>query len=86
MAYGACYAVVLDGAAKGGAAASKCDVMISLSNVPIAAMTMIDGLAQTRFGTDGMLLVEAGAGVLAIGVYLAVAWGTRGTGRVSAAA
>ncbi len=73
MAYGACYAVVLDAAAAGGAAASKCDVLISLSNVPIAAMTMIDGLAQTRFGTDGMLLVEAGAGVLAIAVYVVVA-------------
>ena len=77
MAYGACYAVVLDSAAR-GAAATKCDVLVSLSNVPIAAMTMIDGVAQTRFGTDGMLWTESGAGVLAILVFLGVALGTRG--------
>jgi MFS family permease len=80
MAYGACYAVVLEIAAR-GAAATKCDVLVSLSNVPIAAMTMIDGLARTRLGTDGMLLVESASGVLAIGLYLAVVWGTGGARR-----
>jgi MFS family permease len=76
MAYGACYAVVLDVAAS-RAAATKCDVLISISNVPIAAMTMIDGAAQTRFGSNGMLLTEAGAAVLAIALYGGVATLTR---------
>ena len=76
MAYGACYAVVLD-AASSRAAASKCDVLISLSNLPIAAMTVIDGAAQTRFGTDGMLLTESAAGVAAVLLYIGVAVATR---------
>jgi MFS family permease len=76
MAYGACYAVVLDAAAS-RAAATKCDVLISISNVPIAAMTMIDGAAQTRFGSDGMLLTEAVAGALAVLLYTGVAVATR---------
>jgi PAT family beta-lactamase induction signal transducer AmpG len=76
IAYGACYAVVLD-ASSSRAAASKCDVLISLSNLPIAAMTVIDGAAQTRFGTNGMLLTESAAGVAAVVLYLGVAVLTR---------
>jgi PAT family beta-lactamase induction signal transducer AmpG len=76
MSYAACYAVVLSASAS-QAAASKCDMLIAVANIPIAAMTTLDGAAQTRFGTDGMLLTETVAGVLAVGFYIAVAAGTK---------
>jgi len=77
MAYAACYAVVLE-AAGTVAAASKCDLLISISNMPIAAMTMIDGAAQTRWGSDGMLLTETLVGLGAIVFFAGVAAATRG--------
>ncbi len=77
MAYAACYAVVLE-ASGTVAAASKCDLLISISNLPIAAMTMIDGAAQTRWGSDGMLLTETLCGVGAIVFFACVAAATRG--------
>jgi MFS family permease len=81
MAYAACYAVVLE-AAGTVAAASKCDLLISISNMPIAAMTMIDGAAQTRFGSDGMLLTETLCGVGAILLFAGVAAATRSRSEV----
>jgi hypothetical protein len=77
MAYAACYAVVLE-AAGTVAAASKCDLLISISNMPIAAMTTIDGAAQTRWGSDGMLLTETLVGIGAIVLFAGVAAATRG--------
>jgi hypothetical protein len=64
-------------AAASRAAASKCDLLISLCNVPIAGMTVIDGAAQTSFGSDGMLVTESVAGLLAMAIYVAVMLGTR---------
>jgi len=76
MAYAGCYAVVLE-AAGTVAAASKCDLLISISNLPIAAMTTIDGAAQTRWGSDGMLLTETLTGLAAILLFAGVAAATR---------
>jgi MFS family permease len=76
MAYAACYAVVLE-AAGTVAAASKCDLLISISNLPIAAMTTIDGAAQTRWGSDGMLLTESLVGLGAVLLFAVVAAATR---------
>jgi hypothetical protein len=45
--------------------------------MPIAAMTVIDGAAQTRFGSDGMLLTETLCGVGAILLFAGVAAATR---------
>jgi hypothetical protein len=45
--------------------------------MPIAYMIVIDGWAHTRFGADGMLYTEAVIGLLAIGVFYAVARGVR---------
>lgn len=81
MAYAACYAVVLE-AAGTVAAASKCDLLISISNLPIAAMTTIDGAAQTRWGSDGMLLTETLAGLGAILLFAGVAAATRNRSEV----
>jgi MFS family permease len=77
MAYAACYAVVLE-AAGTVAAASKCDLLISISNVPIAAMTTIDGAAQTRWGSNGMLLTETLVGLGAVLLFAGIAAATQG--------
>jgi MFS transporter, PAT family, beta-lactamase induction signal transducer AmpG len=56
-----------------GAAATKFNVFASLSNMPIAYMTLVDGWAHTRWGAAGLLNVEAAIGVLGIVVFVAVA-------------
>jgi hypothetical protein len=74
---GFCYAgfsaVTLE-AIGGGAAATKYNLLASLSNAPIAYMTLVDGWAQRRYGSGGMLNVEAGVGVAAVVLFAAVAW------------
>jgi MFS family permease len=83
VCYAATYAVTLEAAAS-RAAASKCDLLISLCNLPIAGMTVIDGAAQTRFGSGGMLVTEGLVGVAAAGLYVAVMLGTRRLAAVKA--
>ena len=56
-----------------GAAATKYNLYASLSNMPIAYMTLIDGWAHTRWGAAGLLDVEAAFGVVGIVVFIAVA-------------
>ena len=56
-----------------GAAATKYNLYASLSNMPIAYMTLIDGWAHTRWGAAGLLNVEAAFGVVGIIVFVAVA-------------
>jgi MFS family permease len=56
-----------------GAAATKFNVYASLSNMPIAYMTLVEGWAHTRWGAAGLLNVEAAIGVLGIVVFVAVA-------------
>jgi MFS transporter, PAT family, beta-lactamase induction signal transducer AmpG len=56
-----------------GAAATKYNLYASLSNMPIAYMTLVDGWAHTRWGAAGLLNVEAAIGVLGIVVFVAVA-------------
>jgi MFS family permease len=71
-AYSAFSAVTLEAIGR-GAAATKYNLLASLSNVPIAWMTLVDGWAQTRWGSGAMLLTEAGIGVLAVAFFGAVA-------------
>lgn len=66
-----------------GAAATKYNVFASLSNMPIAGMTLVDGWAQTRFGTGGMLHVEALCGVAGIVIFIAFALATGKRPRVT---
>jgi predicted MFS family arabinose efflux permease len=56
-----------------GAAATKYNLYASLSNMPIAYMTLIDGWAHARWGAAGLLNVEAAVGVLGIVAFVVAA-------------
>ncbi len=68
--YAAFTAVALEAIGR-GAAATKYNLMACASNVPIAYVTLIDGWAQTRWGSGWMLVIEAGVGIAGILVF----WG-----------
>jgi MFS transporter, PAT family, beta-lactamase induction signal transducer AmpG len=72
FAYAGFSAVVLE-AIGGGAAATKYSVFASLSNMPIAYMTAVDGWAYARWGASDMLYVEAGVGMIGLLVFIAIA-------------
>jgi MFS family permease len=74
--YGAYSAVTLEAIGQ-GAAATKFNLISSISNVPILVVTLVDGWAETKFGATGMLWTEAALGVAAVALYYAVAWATR---------
>jgi MFS transporter, PAT family, beta-lactamase induction signal transducer AmpG len=76
LTYAGFTAVVLEAMGL-GAAATKYNLFASLSNMPIAYMTLINGWAHERWGAAGMLNVEAAFGVAGIVVFLAIAMGTR---------
>jgi len=61
-----------------GAAATKYNLIASAANVPIMLMTLVDGQAQKRLGSGGMLMTEAAFAIAAAGLYLVVARVTRG--------
>ena len=80
LCYAAFGAVTLE-AIGTGAAATKYNIICGISNIPIAYQTLIDGGAHARWGSGGMLWVEAGCGVLAVAIYyLFAAVTTRITG------
>jgi len=56
-----------------GAAATKYSLLASLSNMPIAFMTFVNGWTHERWGSAAMLYVEASAGVAAVLVFMMVA-------------
>jgi len=66
------YGGVVYEAAGVGAAATKCNILSSLCNIPIATMVAVDGWAQTKWGSVGMLFTEAGIGAIAIGIFIAI--------------
>lgn len=72
LTYAGFTAVVLEAIGL-GAAATKYNVFASLSNMPIAYMTVVDGWAYERWSAAGLLNVEAMIGVLGIVVFVAVA-------------
>ncbi|HEY2750772.1 MFS transporter [Phenylobacterium sp.] len=74
--YGAYSAVTLEAIGQ-GAAATKFNLISSISNVPILVVTLVDGWAETKFGATGMLWTEAALGAAAVALYYAVAWATR---------
>src|SRR5206468_10281989 len=76
LTYAAFAAVTLEAIGL-GAAATKYNVYASLSNMPIAYMTLVDGWAHTRWGAGGMLGVEAAIGVAGIALFIGVAAGLR---------
>lgn len=69
--YAAFSAVVLEAIGR-GAAATKYNVFASLSNMPIAYMTVVEGWVQTRTGTGTMLDAEAAICLAAILFFIAL--------------
>ena len=76
LTYAAFTAVVLE-AIGHGAAATKYNVFASLSNMPIAYMTVVDGWAHERWGAAGLLNVEAAFGAVGIVLFIAIAVATK---------
>jgi hypothetical protein len=76
LCYAAYCAVVLEAIGQ-TAAATKFSFLSAVSNAPIMLMTFVDGAANTRWGTNGMLWADALWGVVGIAVFTAVAGGTR---------
>ena len=72
LTYAAFSAVVLEAMGL-GAAATKYNLFASLSNMPIAYMTLIDGWAHTHWGASAMLYAEAALCVAGILVFMASA-------------
>jgi len=83
---GACYAgysaAVLD-AIGHGAAATKFNLLASVSNIPVAMMVAADGAWHDQFGSTGMLWREAGAGIAAVAFMALLTRGTRSFGPAS---
>ncbi len=77
---GACYAgysaAVLEAIGK-GAAATKFNLLASVSNIPIALMTTWDGQFHDRFGAGGMLFAEGGIALAAVAFFALFAEATR---------
>jgi len=71
LCYAAYCAVVLEAIGQ-TAAATKFSFLSAVSNTPIMLMTFVDGAAQGRWGTDGMLWTEAWIGIAGIVVFAAV--------------
>jgi predicted MFS family arabinose efflux permease len=69
LTYAAFSAVVLE-AIGHGAAATKYNLFASLSNMPIAYMTLMDGWAHTRWGVSAMMGVEAAMCVAGIVFFI----------------
>jgi MFS family permease len=69
LTYAAFSAVVLEAIGL-GAAATKYNLFASLSNMPIAYMTLVDGGVHTRWGAGAMLWAEAGIATAAILVFM----------------
>jgi MFS transporter, PAT family, beta-lactamase induction signal transducer AmpG len=76
FAYAAFGAVMLEAMGR-GAAATKGPILHGLTNVPVVVMTMVDGWAQTKWGSGAMLVVEGVVGFAGIGAYYLFAFATR---------
>jgi MFS transporter, PAT family, beta-lactamase induction signal transducer AmpG len=89
FATGLCYAAftvfVLD-TIGAGVAATKYNAFAAISNTPIGAMVYFLGLAQTHWGSTGMLLTDSAGGVVGILVFALVAllWKNRTRERTKA--
>ena len=73
----AAYSAVMLEAIGTGAAATKSPLFGSITNMPLALMTFVDGAAQTKWGSGGMLLTEAIVGIAAMVVFVVFAALTR---------
>lgn len=71
IAYGCFTGFVLE-VIGSGAAATKYNILASLSNIPILYMTKLNGWASHTHGVNSMLLVDAGSEIAGILVFLLV--------------
>ena len=71
IAYGTFTGFVLEVIGK-GAAATKYNLLASLSNIPITYMTKVDGWASVKYGPAKMLFVDAGSEIAGIAVFVLV--------------
>lgn len=78
LTYAGFSAVVLEAIGR-GVAATKYNLLASLSNMPIAWVTVVDGWGYERHGTTGLLLADSATGICGLLVFAAVAFwmGTR---------
>lgn len=76
MAYTGYAAIVLD-AIGNKSAATNFNLMASLSNIPIAVMSMVDGHMHDSYGTNAMLVGELAFPVLAIVLFALFVAATR---------
>jgi len=76
LTYAGFTAVVLEAIGK-GAAATKYNLFASLSNMPIAWVTYLDGIARTKWSTQAMLLTDAGTGLAGLVLFIVFALATR---------
>jgi MFS family permease len=72
VAYGAFTGFVLEAIGR-GAAATKYNVLASLSNIPIWYMTQLDGWVSDRWNPGIMLLVDAASEIVGIVIFLTAA-------------
>jgi MFS family permease len=73
VAYGAFTGFVLEAIGR-GAAATKYNVLASLSNIPIWYMTQLDGWVSERWNPGIMLLVDAASEIVGIAIFLTAAY------------
>jgi MFS transporter, PAT family, beta-lactamase induction signal transducer AmpG len=73
LAYGAFTGFVLEAIGR-GAAATKYNVLASLSNIPIWYMTQLDGWASERWSPSIMLLVDAASEIVGVVIFLSAAY------------
>jgi MFS family permease len=71
FSYAGFTAIVLEAIGK-GAAVTKYNIYVALANSPIYLMIYIEGWVHTRWGSTGMLNIEALFAVLAIGLFLII--------------
>jgi PAT family beta-lactamase induction signal transducer AmpG len=73
VAYGAFTGFVLEAIGR-GAAATKYNVLASLSNIPIWYMTRLDGWVSERWNPGVMLLVDAASEIAGVVIFLGAAY------------
>ena len=79
MAYTGYAAIVLEAIGK-KSPATNWNLMAALSNIPIAAMSQIDGHVHDTYGTDMMLLGELAFPAAALAIFWTFVWLTRPRG------
>jgi PAT family beta-lactamase induction signal transducer AmpG len=79
--YASFSAVVLEAIGR-GAAATKYNIYASLSNMPTAYMTIVDGRAYNSWHANGLLATDAFSGLLGVAFFAVVVFATRPRGYV----